>query len=211
MVALVTDQPPSPLHAAPVRARHRSPLLTDATVTGLTGRERLTGVSLRHRDGRTTTLPCDTVVFTGDWIPEHELARRGGATLDPGTRGPAYDASYRTRATGVFAVGNLLHAVESAGTAAAEGRAAAAPVLRHLAADPWPTGRPALAVDAPLEWIAPNLVALDGSRPLHDRFTLRTGRRAAPPVPRRRPGRTRTPPGAAAAARRAEAVVPAAG
>ncbi|MFD7756946.1 FAD-dependent oxidoreductase [Streptomyces sp. NPDC059757] len=182
VVALVTDQPPSPLPAAPLRARHRTPLLTDATVTGLTGRERLTGVALRHRDGRTTTLRCDTVVFTGDWIPDHELARRGGATLDPGTRGPAYDASYRTRATGVFAVGNLLHAVESAGTAAAEGRAVAAPVLRHLAADPWPTGRPALAVDAPLEWIAPNLVALDGSRPLHDRFTLRTGRRMLRPL-----------------------------
>ncbi|MFB6778301.1 FAD-dependent oxidoreductase [Streptomyces sp. NPDC056352] len=184
VVALVTDQPPSlPTALAPllVRARHRTPLLTHATVTGLTGRERLTGVGLRHHDGRTTTLPCDTVVFTGDWIPDHELARRGALTLDPGTLGPAYDASYRTSEVGVFAVGNLLHAVESAGTAAAEGRAVAAPVLHWLAAGDWRAERPALSVDAPLKWIAPNLFDPDGARPLHGRFILRTARRLPRP------------------------------
>lgn len=156
VVARVTSHPPEPLSA--VRPRHGAPLLTRTTVTGLTGRGRLSGVEVRHQDGRTTTLPCDTVVFTGDWIPDHELARRGGVLLDPGTRGPAHDAAFRTGEPGVFAVGNLLHAVESAGTAAAEGRALAAPVLRHLATGAWPEGRPALAVAAPLEWIAPNLI-----------------------------------------------------
>lgn len=174
VVARVTDRPPA-LPAA-LGPRHGAPLLTRTTVTALTGRGRLTGVTVRHQDGRTTTLPCDTVVFTGDWIPDHELARRGDVPLDPGTRGPAYDAAYRTRAAGVFAAGNLLHAVESAGTAAAEGRALAAPVRRHLTAGGWPAGRPALAVAAPLEWIAPNLLCPDGDRPLDNRFTLRTVR-----------------------------------
>ncbi|MFJ9682750.1 NAD(P)/FAD-dependent oxidoreductase [Streptomyces sp. NPDC101194] len=181
VVAMVTDRPPSgPL--APTRLRDRTPLLTHATVTGLTGRERLTGVALRHHDGRTTTLRCDTVVFTADWIPDHELARRGAVTLDPGTRGPAHDASYRTTGTGVFAVGNLLHGVERAGVASAEGRAAAVPVLRHLAGDAWPSDRPSLAVDAPLQWIAPNLVGPGGDIPLRGRFTLRTARRPASPL-----------------------------
>ncbi|MEU6016621.1 FAD-dependent oxidoreductase [Streptomyces sp. NPDC047515] len=181
VVAMVTDRPPSGL-TAPARLRDRTPLLTLATVTGLTGRERLTGVALRHHDGRTTTLRCDTVVFTGDWIPDHELARRGAVTLDPGTRGPAHDASYRTTTTGVFAVGNLLHGVERAGVAAAEGRAVAVPVLRHLAAQAWPSDRPSLAVDAPLQWIAPNLVGPGGDTPLRGRFTLRTARRLLSPL-----------------------------
>ncbi|MFF1836519.1 FAD/NAD(P)-binding oxidoreductase [Streptomyces sp. NPDC058231] len=181
VVALVTDQPPSPLARVP-RARRRTPLLTRTTVTSVVGRERLTGVGLRHHDGRTMTLPCDTVVFTGDWIPDHELARRGGLTMDPGTRGPAYDPAYRTSEAGVFAVGNLLHAVESAGTAAAEGRAVAAPVMRRLAAGGWPTGRPELAVASPLKWIAPNLLDHDTTRPLHDRFILRTARRLPCPL-----------------------------
>ncbi|MFI6950851.1 FAD-dependent oxidoreductase [Streptomyces sp. NPDC050422] len=180
VVARVTDRPPA-LPAA-LGPRHGAPLLTRTTVTALTGRPRLTGVAVRHQDGRTTTLPCDTVVFTGDWIPDHELARRGDVPLDPGTRGPAYDAAYRTRAPGVFAVGNLLHAVESAGTAAAEGRALAAPVRHHLATGAWPAGLPALAVAAPLAWIAPNLLGPDGERPLHDRFILRTVRQLTAPV-----------------------------
>lgn len=180
VVARVTDRPPA-LPAALVPGRG-APLLTRTTVTALTGRPRLTGVAVRHQDGRTTTLPCDTVVFTGDWIPDHELARRGDVPLDPGTRGPAYDATYRTHAPGVFAVGNLLHAVESADTAAAEGRALATPVRHHLATGAWPAGRPALAVSAPLEWIAPNLLGPDGERPLNNRFILRTVRQLTAPV-----------------------------
>lgn len=180
VVALVTAHPPTPLAA--LLRRPGPPVLTRTTVTGLTGRRRLTGVTVRHHDGRTTTLRCDTVVFTGDWIPDHELARRGAVALDPGTRGPAHDASYRTRAEGVFAVGNLLHGVESAGTVAAEGRAVAVPVLRHLVTASWPVGRTALAVEAPLDWIAPNLIGPDDGPPLHNRFVLRTERRLTAPL-----------------------------
>ncbi|MFF8912872.1 FAD-dependent oxidoreductase [Streptomyces sp. NPDC015032] len=181
VVAVVTDQPPARL-TVPTLSRHRTPLLTHTTVTALTGRERLTGVELRHHDGRTTTLHCDTVVFTGDWIPDHELARRGAVALDPGTRGPAYDTAYRTTGAGVFAVGNLLHGVESADVAAAEGRAVAAPVLRHLAAEAWPTDRPSIAVDSPLRWIAPNLVGPGADAPLRGRFSLRAARRLHAPL-----------------------------
>lgn len=177
VVAVVTDRP-----GAPFRVRQRTPLLTGATVTGLMGRTRLSGVSLRHDDGRTTTLRCDTVVFTGDFVPDHELARRGGITLDPGTRGPAYDAAYRTSRPGVFAVGNLLHAVERAGVAADEGRAVAVSVLHRLSGTDEPSGggRP-LVVDAPLRWVAPNLTGPVGARPLKDRFVLRTARRLSRP------------------------------
>ncbi|MGW2594285.1 FAD-dependent oxidoreductase [Streptomyces sp. NPDC001515] len=180
LVARVTERPPA-LPAA-LGPRLGAPLLTRTTVTALTGRTRLTGVALRHADGRTTTLVCDTVVFTGDWIPDHELARSGGVPLDPGTRGPAHDSALRTARPGVFAVGNLLHAVERAGVAAAEGRAVAAPVLRHLTTGDWPETRPALTVDAPLEWIAPNLIAPEAARPLGGRFLLRTSRRLTAPV-----------------------------
>ncbi|MFB8035946.1 NAD(P)/FAD-dependent oxidoreductase, partial [Streptomyces sp. NPDC056004] len=182
VVAMVTDRPAPKLAALTRPSGDRTPVLGRTTVTALTGRERLTGVSVRHQDGRTATLRCDTVVFTGDWIPDHELARRSEVTLDPGTRGPAYDAAHRTDRPGVFAVGNLLHGVESAGVALAEGRAVAAPVLRHLTAGDWPTGRPAVAVDSPLRWIAPNLVDPDGGLPLRGRFVLRTDRRLSSPL-----------------------------
>ncbi|MFJ8806971.1 FAD/NAD(P)-binding oxidoreductase [Streptomyces sp. NPDC102490] len=171
VVALVTELPRAP--AAPsrtltARLRHRTPVLTGTTVTELLGRGRLSGVRVRHRDGRTTTLPCDTVVFTGDFVPDHELARRGGLSLDPGTRGPAVDGALRTSRPGVFAVGSVLHAVESAATAAREGTHAATAVRDWLTAGPgpnpadrtdpdWPGGVP-LVADPPLLRIAPNRV-----------------------------------------------------
>ncbi|MET8176928.1 NAD(P)/FAD-dependent oxidoreductase [Streptomyces clavifer] len=179
IVAMVTDQP-----AAPVRVRRSVPLLTGSTVTGIEGRTRLTGVTLRRTDGRTTTLHCDTVVLTGDFVPDHELARRAGIVLDPGTRGPAHDAAYRTSRPGVFAAGNLLHAVEPAGVAADEGRAVAVSVLHRLAGtdEPAGEGRP-LVADAPLRWIAPNVTGPDAAtRPAGDRFVLRTARRLALPL-----------------------------
>nr|WSZ94458.1 NAD(P)/FAD-dependent oxidoreductase [Streptomyces sp. NBC_00857] len=177
VAAMITDQPrhqASWTSGLDARLHRRIPLLTGTTVAELLGRGRLRGVALRHTDGRTTTVACDTVVFTGDWIPDHELARRGGIALDRGTRGPAVDTSFRTAEQGVFAVGNLLHAVEPAGTAAREGQLVAGPVLRYLTDGTWPGGQVPVEVAAPLRWIAPNRIDPHGPRPPLGRFTLRT-------------------------------------
>ncbi len=122
---------------AVARLWHGIPLLTDTDVAELVGRGRLSGVRLRHRTGRSAQVACDTVVFTGDFVPDHELARRGGVPLAPGTRGPDVDAAFRTARHGVFAVGNVAHAVEPARVVAAEGRRAAESVRRFLASGEW--------------------------------------------------------------------------
>ncbi|MFF8960073.1 NAD(P)/FAD-dependent oxidoreductase [Streptomyces sp. NPDC014894] len=176
-VAMISARPPTPAPAL----RRPVPVLHRTTVAELIGRARLTGVRVRHQDGRTTTIACDTVVFTGDWIPDHELARRGGIPLDPGTRGPAVDTAYRTAEPGVFAAGNLLHGVERAGIAAEEGRTAADRILGHLDGDPWPGPGLPVRVEPPLLWAAPNRVHPDGPAPLHGRFILRTAEPLALP------------------------------
>ncbi|MFB7333836.1 NAD(P)/FAD-dependent oxidoreductase [Streptomyces adustus] len=177
VVAMVTELPraqAAPARAADTRLRHRVPLLTGTSVTELVGCGRLSGVRVRHRDGRTATLACDTVVFTGDFVPDHELARRGGLSLDPGTRGPAVDGGLRTSRPGVFAAGSVLHAVESAATAAREGAYAGRTVRDWLATGGWPDGVP-LLVDPPLRWIAPNrVVPADGGRGERGPYVLRT-------------------------------------
>ncbi|QEV21464.1 NAD(P)/FAD-dependent oxidoreductase [Streptomyces alboniger] len=174
VAALVTEHPrhqASRSRAAEARLRQGIPLLTDATVAELLGRGRLSGVRLRHRDGRTAYLPCDTVVFTGDFVPDHELARRAGLPLDPGTRGPAVDGAFRTAERGVFAVGNVLHAAEPARVVAREGVAAAVAVRRYLCDGDWPSASVPLRVTAPLGWVAPNRLTPDEPG---DGFTLRT-------------------------------------
>ncbi|GHH86062.1 oxidoreductase [Streptomyces sulfonofaciens] len=178
-LAMVTGLPRS---QAPLARAQRArllggvPLLTGAQVTELLGRPRLTGIRLRRGDGRSTVLACDTVVFTGDFTPENELARRGGITLDAGTRGPAVDAAFRTAQPGVFAVGSVLHAAESARVAAHEGALAARSVLRHLTGPAgWPDADAVtVRTELPLRWSVPN--RLTPGAPVAGTFLLRTHR-----------------------------------
>ena len=54
----------------------------------MTGRGQLDEVEVADvRTGAVRFVPCDTVVFTADWIPDHELARRAGLVTDAGTSG----------------------------------------------------------------------------------------------------------------------------
>jgi len=141
----------------------------------VSGRGRLDGVELADlRTGAVRFVACDTLVFTGDWIPDHELARLAGAEIDPGTRGPAVDTSLETSVPNVFAAGNLVHAAETADVAALGGRHAA----RHLAAA-LRTGSPRaqripVTVTAPLRWISPNAIRVPGPPPPRARFLLRS-------------------------------------
>ncbi|WP_432166390.1 NAD(P)/FAD-dependent oxidoreductase [Streptomyces sp. bgisy031] len=182
VAALATEEPCHQLgraRAAAARLGHGVPVLTGATVAELLGRGRTSGVRLRHRDGRVTTVDCDTVVFTGDFVPDHELARRGGVALDPGTRGPAVDGAFRTGVEGVFAVGNVLHAVEPALWVGREGALAADAVRGFLDGSGPESAGPAVEVAAPLRWVAPNRavpqVPVEG-------FVLRTSRALTRPV-----------------------------
>jgi thioredoxin reductase len=161
VVALVTDQPRPQTYRGfqlGARLRWRTPVVTEATVTGLVGHGRLTAVALRRSDGATRLVACDTVVFTGDWIPDHELARSLGASLDAGTRGPAVDGLLRTSVAGVFGVGNLVHPVETADVAALRASRTAAAVLGRLRAEDDAVPSPvALVAQDPVAWVWPNL------------------------------------------------------
>jgi thioredoxin reductase len=138
------------------------PVLAGSEVTRIFGRGRVEGVEVAPRaGGAARLLACDTVVFTGDWIPDHELARAGAVALDPGTRGPQVDAELKTSVPGIFAAGNLLHGAEAADRAALEGRACAGAVARYLAEPgrPWRAGAVVpLEAAPPLRWLVPGLI-----------------------------------------------------
>jgi hypothetical protein len=125
------------------------------------------------RDGTARFVPCETVVFTGDWIPDHELARRAGLALDPGTRGPAVDTALATSARGVFAAGNLVHAAETADIAALSGRHAARQVAAFLRGELDDGYAVPVLVEPPLRWISPNVAGAAAAPPL-GRFVLRS-------------------------------------
>jgi thioredoxin reductase len=189
VVALVTEQPRQQSYAAfalAAAAAWRVPVWTSTAVRLVHGRGRLTGVDLADlRTGALRQIECDTLVFTGDWIPDHEQARLAGAAIDPGTRGPAVDTSLETSVPLVFAAGNLVHAAETADVAALGGRHAARHIAAALAGS-WPPGGSGrregarataapvpVTVAAPLTWISPNMIRSPAAPP-RGRFLLRS-------------------------------------
>jgi len=177
-VAMVTDLPRHQTlaaFAAATRFGLRVPLRTSSVVVGLHGHGRLESVDVEDRTtGRVERLAADTVVFTGDWVPDQDLARRSGAELDPATLGPWTDVGGRTSRSGLLAAGNLVHPGETAGIAALGGRE----VARRLAA-PWSGSGPppaaaglAVTVSGALRTVVPARV---DPADLPDRLLLRTG------------------------------------
>jgi thioredoxin reductase len=173
VAALVTDLPRHQTYQAfrtAAALRWRTPLLTCARITRIVGHGRVRAVEVTDlRSGSTRSIDCDTVVFTGDWIPDHELARHGGLAVDPATRGPVVDSLQATSVPGVFAAGNLVHPAETADVAALGGRAAADGVCAWLAGSAV-GGTVPIEVSAPLCWITPQRL-VPGSPPR--RFALR--------------------------------------
>ena len=200
VIALVTEYERQQSYAAfrfGAAVRWRVPVWTWSTVRRIAGRGRLEGVEVADaRTGAARFVPCEVVVFTGDWIPDHELARLAGLAMDPGTRGPAVDTTLSTSLAAVFAAGNLVHAAETADVAALSGRHAA----RHIAAllgGAAAAGRGAAAgsagaaggaggagsagaarlpilVEPPLRWISPNAIGASAGPPPLGRFVLRS-------------------------------------
>lgn len=188
VVAMVTDLPRQQSYVA-IRAGaamvYRFPVLVGATVLRIVGQVgQVEGVEVVHPGGTVEVIACDTVVFTGDWIADNELARAGGLRMDLASTGPVVDTGLRTSTPGVYAAGNVVHPVLTADAAALDGRAVADSVVADLRA---PASRShqgvRLLVERPLRWIAPGLVVDLGVPPPRGAFVLWTSEfRTAPRI-----------------------------
>ncbi len=138
----------------------RTPIRTSTRISNIFGRQRLEGIEITNLDsGQVETIECDTLVFTGDWIPENELARRGAVETGRPSSGPQVDSDFRTSQPGIFAAGNLLRGVETADWAALEGKRAAHSITRYLDDAEWSASRLEVQPEAPIAWICPNVLS----------------------------------------------------
>jgi NADPH-dependent 2,4-dienoyl-CoA reductase/sulfur reductase-like enzyme len=150
----------------------RAPILTNTRVSNILGRQRVEGVEITDlHSGKTRFIECDTVVFTGGWVPENELARKGDIKTEKPSRGPQVDSLFRTSQPGIFAAGNLLRGVETADWSALEGRSAARSLARFLGKSGWSASRLEVHAEPPLDWICPNVLSPDA---LPGRFRIRS-------------------------------------
>ncbi|OBG81920.1 pyridine nucleotide-disulfide oxidoreductase [Mycobacterium sp. E802] len=177
---LMTSEYPSSEAYAVFNLAGRTPLLgvevaTTTRVVRIIGKGTVVGVEIENtRTGARRIVACDTVVFTGDWIPDHELARSAGLDMDAKSLGPVVDTALRTSRDGVFAIGNLLHPVDTADIAALDGRHVAAQVRCYLGGATTPDEGVRIEADAPLRWVAPGLLRPGDPAPARHRLLLWT-------------------------------------
>lgn len=190
LMTTVHDRPES-WATLPGRIAFGVPIARSTRVTRIIGRDHVEAVELCDlRTGERRQVACDTVVLTGDWIPDHELARLGGLEMDAGHRGPVVDTALRTSEPGVFAAGNLLHPVDTADVAALDGRHVAERIREYLS-DGW-RSRPGVRLhgEAPFTWVAPGIVRPGDLHPPRRRVLLWSAEyRAMPRVIIRQYGR----------------------
>lgn len=173
---LMTTTYPSPESYALFQLAARTPLLsvpvaTRMRISRIIGSGRLDAVELQRTDtGERRVVACDTLVFTGDWIPDHELARTAGLDMDPGTHGPLVDTALRTSRPGVFAVGNLLHPVDTADVAALDGRHVVGAVREFLRGAAEMEDGVRITAEPPLRWVAPGLLRPGDGHPARHRL-----------------------------------------
>lgn len=150
-------------------------VVTRSKVVAIHGRPRVSGVEIENLDtGERSTIACDTVVFTGDWIPDNELLRMRGVELDPNSLSPKTDQFMHTSVPGVFTVGNLNHPVETADVVALEGQYVARRVLEYLAGMQHRLDDVPLVAGEGLQWLAPSNFAPGGPSPARDRLVAWT-------------------------------------
>jgi glycine/D-amino acid oxidase-like deaminating enzyme len=110
----------------------RTPIMTNTRITNIFGHKRVEGIELTFSSGQTRLVECDTIIFTGNWIPENEMARLGGLVMNPLTRGPKIDTEFQSSVKGVFVAGNLLRGVETADHCALEGIRVGRAIAKYL-------------------------------------------------------------------------------
>ena len=113
------------------------PLMLTHTVVEIHGKDRVEGVTIAKVDENRRPIPesrkyieCDTLLLSVGLLPENELTKAAGISLDRITNGAVVDQDRQTDVEGVYACGNVLHVhdlvdfvseeAEIAGRAAAE-------------------------------------------------------------------------------------------
>ncbi|WP_139653445.1 FAD-dependent oxidoreductase [Raoultibacter phocaeensis] len=108
------------------------PLYLGNTVTRLEGEGRLSAVYVSDVDeethrpipGTERRIACDTLLLSVGLLPENEVAKTAGVTLDPVTGGASVDNGLETDVAGIFACGNALHVHDLVDHASDEGEIA---------------------------------------------------------------------------------------
>ncbi len=134
------------------------PLHTDSIISEIEGQHWVEAIRLSTPQGP-RRLAADALIVTGRFHPEATLARQCGLEIDRGTGGPAIDEAGRTTAPGIYAAGNLLRPVETAGWCWQEARTVAETIAQDLANGMRPASRPIDLEGTALKYVVPQRIS----------------------------------------------------
>ncbi|MBP3884964.1 MAG: FAD-dependent oxidoreductase [Olsenella sp.] len=124
------------------------PLYLSHTVVNVEGERRVEAVTIAEVDERLAPIPgterryeCDTLLLSVGLLPENELSREAGVSINPVTRGAFVNESLETSIPGIFACGNVLHVHDLVDYVSEESAHAGAAAARYVQS----LGAPALA------------------------------------------------------------------
>ena len=115
------------------------PLYLGHTIVDIDGKLRVEKVTVAKVDekkqlipGTEFEIPCDTVLLSVGLIPENEVSKSAGVTLDPVTKGPIVDQTMMTEVPGIFACGNVVHVNDLVDNVSRESEVAGVSAARYV-------------------------------------------------------------------------------
>jgi thioredoxin reductase len=110
---------------------YRFKLHTATKLLEIQGDKRVTG-ALLEKNGKRWVVDVDTIIFTGDWIPDHELARKADIAIDSRYKSPVVGKDHKVANTNIYSIGNLILPIKAADQCALEARKIAKIIARRL-------------------------------------------------------------------------------
>ncbi len=146
------------------------PLYLSHTVTDIVGKKRVEGVKIAEVDENRNPIksteyyvPCDTLLLSVGLIPENEIAKSAGITLDRVTSGAVVDQNNQTSVPGVFACGNALQVHDLVDNVTLEAQNAGKSAAAYVSGSPAPSVCYKTAPADNVRYVVPQKIAAGGS------------------------------------------------
>ncbi len=146
------------------------PLYLNTTIVEIKGKTRVESVVVATVDenrrpiaGTEREIPCDTVLFSVGLIPENELAKKAGLSLDLATKGVEVDQYRHTDIDGVFACGNALQVHDLVDFVSEEAEIAGRAVANYLASGKTAAKTVKTAAGKGVSYVLPQKISVDNN------------------------------------------------
>ncbi len=144
------------------------PLYLSHTITRIVGNDRVEGVYIAAVDENKrpkleteTLIDCDTVLLSVGLLPENELTRKAGISINPITSGPVVNQYQQTSKEHIFACGNVVHVNDLVDNVSMESCVAGFHAAKHaLEGEVLSTGTVACAAGMNVRYICPQEIKL---------------------------------------------------